>query len=166
MSESWSLEWQSQDAGVVELFKQKLGGDYFNHGGLLRVTTVAGIEELQDGDWLVVEQGRRRVLRASTPARTDVFGRSVDDWPNQVIRCKHCGLPLNRIDLPAPEGPDRKGMHGWIHHGVSGPGSAVFCPSRTLGGPSLGVAEPSDYVKTLFDRAIQAARAAAPKPPR
>jgi hypothetical protein len=95
--------------------------------------------------------------------KTDVFGGRVDDWPDQVIRCKHCGLPLNRIDLPPPEGPDMKGIHGWIHHGVSGPGSAVFCPSRTLGGPSLGIAEPSDYVKTLFDRAIRAARAAAPE---
>lgn len=44
---------------------------------------------------------------------------------------------LLREDLPSPEGPDRKGIHGWLHVSPGGP----FCASVFLGGPSLGVVE-------------------------
>lgn len=40
-----------------------------------------------------------------------------------IPHCKNCKRAITRIDLPAPEGPEMKGMHGWVHVGPPG----VFC---------------------------------------
>jgi hypothetical protein len=60
----WRLQWRPNDPAVVEQFKERLGGDYFNHGGLLRLHKEP-YTELQDGDWLIYEEdGQFRVQTA------------------------------------------------------------------------------------------------------
>jgi hypothetical protein len=75
----WQMEWRPNDETVVEQFKARLGADYFNHGGLLRVMakgspnpvgdqSLDDVHELQDGDWLIIDaDGKRRVsLKGAT----------------------------------------------------------------------------------------------------
>lgn len=70
---------------------------------------------------LIAKWGQEREsLRAEVQRLTAERDAAVT-W---VPHCKNCGRAITRIDLPAPEGPDMKGMHGWLHVSPAG----VFCP--------------------------------------
>ena len=81
-------------------------------------------------------------------------GKIIKDYSAEVIHCRHCGLVLSRFDLPAPEGPYMKGMHCWSHMRIG-----VLCPPIIVNERTVQTsAEPSEYVREIFDAAINAVR--------
>jgi hypothetical protein len=56
---------------------EALGGEYFNHGGLLRINTSQGWTEMHDGDWLSV---------LDEDGQTPLDAHGVTDWSDVAHR--------------------------------------------------------------------------------
>ena len=109
------IQWKGE-VGVVQPFAQLLGVDYFNHGGLLRITTRRGVVEMRAGEWLEINvsgdrsvwpddprpllnagwmysffssvcwHGRERTLDGKRPTYDNVRRTTVDGLPYSVAK--------------------------------------------------------------------------------
>ena len=68
-----ALRWDPNDAAAVGNMQKFLGNHYFNHGGLLRISTLEGVMEAHDGDWIT-----RGVKDEYYPVKPDIFAATYE----------------------------------------------------------------------------------------
>lgn len=65
-----AIEWDPKDSRPMQKF---LGSHYFNHGGLLRISTLEGVMEGHPGDWII-----KGVKGEFYPCKPDIFAATYE----------------------------------------------------------------------------------------